>query len=145
VGELWVRRQGVPGDGTALNPGWIATGDLLSWPEGGPLVFHARKDDMMILNGINIFPGPIEDTLSAHPAVKEVVAYPIASAIHGQIPVAAVVLKPGATVSSAELVRHTRDKLGLRAPRQVQIVDHIPRTTQGKPRPLELREAHATG
>lgn len=145
VGELWVRRPGVPGDGTASNPGWVTTGDLLSWPDGGPLVFHARKDDMMIMNGINIFPGPIEDNLSTHPAVAEVVAYPVPSGVHGQIPVAAVVLKPGVTVNSTELIRHARSKLGLQAPRQVQIVDRIPRTTLGKPRTLELRGVRATG
>lgn len=145
VGALWVRKKGVPGTGTALNPHWVPTGDLLSWPEDGPLLFHSRTDDMMIMNGINIFPGPIEDTLSAHAAVAEVVAYPTTSAVHGQIPVAAVVLHSGATVSSAELLRHCREALGLRAPRQVQIVDSIPRTTLGKPRTLALRGIRATG
>lgn len=145
VGELWVRRQGVPGTGTALEPHWVATGDLLSWPEDGPLVYHARTDDMMIMNGINIFPAPIEDVLTAHPAVAEAVAYAIPSAVHGQIPVAAVVLHAGATANSAELLRHTREKLGLRAARQVQIVTAIPRTTLGKPRLRDLRDARAAG
>ena len=50
----------------------------------------------MILNGINVFPSAIEDTLESDPDVKEAVAYAIKSRVHGEIPVAAVVLKPNA-------------------------------------------------
>ena len=50
----------------------------------------------MILNSINIYPSAIEDILERQPDVKEAVAYPIKSRIHGEIPVAAVVLKDGA-------------------------------------------------
>ena len=51
---------------------------------------------MMILNGINIFPAAIEDTLESHTDVQEAVAYPMRSAIHGDIPVAASSSRPGA-------------------------------------------------
>lgn len=131
IGELRISKPGITG--------WVRTGDLLSWPQNGPLIFHARADDMMILNGINIFPGPIEDALAAHPAVLEAVAYAMPSQVHGQIPVAAVVLRDTACPTEAELLRHVRDLLGLRAPRQVKIVTSIPRTRLGKPRTATLR------
>ena len=139
VGELWLRKRGVPGQGTADTPDWVSTGDLLSWPEHGPLVFHARTDDMMIMNGINIFPGPIEDTLTAHPAISEAVAYPVSSAVHGQVPVAAVVLQSDAVISKSKLMRYVRDHLGLKAPRRIDIVEVIPRTALGKPLLRDLR------
>ncbi|MEM1114178.1 MAG: class I adenylate-forming enzyme family protein [Pseudomonadota bacterium] len=145
VGELWVRRQGVPGDGTIEKPGWHCTGDLMSWPEDGPLIFHSRADDMMIMNGINIFPGPIEDALLEHEEVSEALAFPLESRLHGQIPVAAVVLKQGGEVAAATLVKYARDKLGKLAPRKIVILDEIPRTSLGKPRPLELQAAMRAG
>jgi len=140
-GELWVRKHGIPGKGTVAQPDWVSTGDLLSWPEDGPLIFHARTDAMMILNGINIFPSLIEDVLTAHPAVSEAVTYPIPSAVHGQIPVAVVVLQPDATTSIAELMRHASNELGLQAPRRISIVEEIPRTELGKPltHPSEIK------
>ena len=131
IGELRISKPGITG--------WVRTGDLLSWPENGPLIFHSRSDDMMILNGINIFPGPIEDALAAHPAVLEAVAYAMPSQVHGQIPIAAVVLRDTACLTEADLLRHVRDLLGLRAPRQVKIVTSIPRTRLGKPRTATLR------
>jgi long-chain acyl-CoA synthetase len=126
VGEAWVRKAGVDG--------WFRTGDLLSWPEGGPLLFQSRRDGMMILNGINIFPGPIEDALMACKGVREAVAFPVHSAVHGQIPVAGVVLEPDANLQASELLARLRGLLGVRAPRQIRVLDTIPRTALGKPK-----------
>ena len=93
----------------------------------------------MILNGINVFPTAIEDILESHPDVKEAVAYPIRSRIHGEIPVAAVVLKEGAKDRSvSHLLDLCRQVLGIRAPRQIFVVDQIPRNTAGKPLRREL-------
>ncbi|MEM1114173.1 MAG: fatty acid--CoA ligase family protein [Pseudomonadota bacterium] len=141
IGELWVRRRGVAGDGTLTEPGWHCTGDLISWPEDGPLIYHSRADDMMIMNGINIFPGPIEDALLSHEQVSEALAFPLESRLHGQIPVAAVVLRQNAEVAAASLVKYARDKLGKLAPRKILVVNEIPRTALGKPRPLDLQKA----
>jgi acyl-coenzyme A synthetase/AMP-(fatty) acid ligase len=93
---------------------------------------HGRIDDMMIMNGINIFPTEIERVLEAHPAVEAAAAFPIASRVHGQIPIAAVELRAGCTCTPAELLGHARDQLGLRAPRRVEILAALPRNAQGK-------------
>ena len=61
----------------------------------GQLIVQGRRDDMIVLNGLNIFPAEIERVLERHPAVAEAAALPLASPVHGQIPVAAVVLRPG--------------------------------------------------
>ena len=93
----------------------------------------------MILNGLNIFPSAIEDTLESHPAVKEAVAYAIKSRVHGEIPVAAVVLNDPSTPTEAPaLLNHCRHALGIRAPRQIIVVDRIPRNAAGKPLRREL-------
>jgi acyl-coenzyme A synthetase/AMP-(fatty) acid ligase len=113
-----------PGTYSKLQEGWFYPRDLVSLRPGKPLIFHGRADDVMILNGINIFPSAIEDTLESHPDVKEAVAYAIKSRVHGEIPAAAVVLK-----DTVEMLSHCRQALGIRAPRQIAVVDRIPRNS----------------
>jgi acyl-coenzyme A synthetase/AMP-(fatty) acid ligase len=86
----------------------------------------------MNLNGIKVAPVEIERVLEGHPAVKAVVAFPVRSPIHGELPYAAVELMDGAHLDERELARYARDTLGLRAPRRVMIVDALPSTSNGK-------------
>ncbi len=146
IGQIRVRKGGLPqgyiaAPGTYSNfqEGWFYPRDLVSLVPGEPLIFHGRADDVMILNGINIFPSAIEDTLASHPAVKEAVAYPVKSRIHGEIPVAAVVLNDTVEAGLAtDLLSYCRQALGIRAPRQIVVVDRIPRNAAGKPLRREL-------
>jgi acyl-coenzyme A synthetase/AMP-(fatty) acid ligase len=123
--------------------GWFVPGDIASIDTHGRLVIHGRADDMMIMNGINIFPLEIERVLEAHPAVEVAAAFPLASPIHGQIPVAAVELRGDRACSTAELLAHARDTLGVRAPRRVEIVARLPRNAQGKVMKRTLAERFA--
>lgn len=140
IGEIRLKTPGMASayvgdaDATArhFRDGWFLPGDLASLDERGRLSIHGRKDDMMILNGINIFPSEIERVLEAHPAVACAAAFAVASDIHGQIPAAAVELRGGSAATSAELVAYARARLGTRAPRRVEIVVSLPRNAQGK-------------
>lgn len=140
IGEIRIRTPGMAsayvGDPEAtarhFRDGWFLPGDLASLDERGILSIHGRMDDMMILNGINIFPVEIERALESHPAVACAVAFAVASDIHGQIPAAAVELRGGGAVSAAELVAWARARLGTRAPRRIEIVAALPRNPQGK-------------
>jgi acyl-CoA synthetase (AMP-forming)/AMP-acid ligase II len=123
----------------AFRGGFFHTGDLGSWRPGEPLIHHGRADDLMILNGINIRPAAIEDRLAAHPDVREAVAFPIRSRVHGEIPAAAVVRAGGDTDARA-LLAFCRETLGIRAPREIFIVDAMPRSTAGKPLRRALSE-----
>jgi len=146
IGEARVRKRGVPseylGDPAAssvFRDGWFYPRDLLSRAEGAPLIFHGRVDDVIILNSINIFPSAIEDALESHPDVQEAAAFAVKSRIHGEIPVAAVVLSGGSSYGDiSNLLEHCRKSLGIRAPRKIFIVDRIPRNPAGKPLRREL-------
>lgn len=118
--------------------GWFYPGDMGLLRGDGQLVVQGRHDDMIVLNGLNIFPAEIERVLERHPAVAEAAALPLVSLVHGQIPVAAVVLRPGEEVSAAELRRHCHQQLGLRAPRRVLVVERLPKNSQGKTVKKEL-------
>lgn len=125
--------------------GWFLPGDVGRLREDGQLVVEGRADDMLILNGLNIFPAEIERVLEAHPDVREAAAFGLVSAVHGQIPVAMVALRAGREVDADTLRRHARDALGLRAPRRVLLVAALPRNAQGKVSRRQLREAFERG
>lgn len=110
--------------------GWFWPGDIGYLRDDGSLVLKGRADEMMILNGINIFPSEIERTLETHPAVRAAAATGLKSAAHGEIPVAAVEVVQD--VTTMELMTFARERLALRAPRRIVIVPRLPRTDQGK-------------
>ena len=87
---------------------------------------------MMSLSGINIHPAEIESVLEAHPAVRAAMAYARRSGNFGDIPVVDVELLQRGAVTEAELLATVREALGERSPRQVRIVDALPRTVAGK-------------
>jgi long-chain acyl-CoA synthetase len=146
IGRIRVRKAQMvsgyasdPDHSPRFRDGWFYPGDLFSQNDGCPLIFHGREDAVMILNGIKVFASAIEDTLESHPDVKEAVAYPIKSRIHGDIPAAAVVLSANAqSRDPAHLLNYCRQSLGVRSPRQIVLVESIPRTQAGKPLRREL-------
>jgi acyl-CoA synthetase (AMP-forming)/AMP-acid ligase II len=93
---------------------------------------------MIILNGLNIFPAEIERVLESHPDVDCVAALGLPSQVHGQIPVAAVILRAGVSATTVELRGFVRASLGLRAPRRIIVLDSFPRNSQGKVLKREL-------
>jgi len=112
--------------------GWYWPGDVGALGADGALRILGRTDDMINLNGINIFPSEIERVLEQHPDVRVAAALPLASAVHGQIPVAVVERRKGGLVTDRELVAYAREHLALRAPRRIIIVEALPRNSQGK-------------
>ena len=118
--------------------GWFHPGDLGYLRDDGQLVLQGRGDDMIILNGMNIYPAEIERVLEQHPAVAEAAAFAWQSRTHGQIPVVAVQLLPGASVTELELEVFSRDRLGLRRPRRIMVMAALPKSSQGKTLKAEL-------
>jgi long-chain acyl-CoA synthetase len=140
IGEIRMRAPGMStgyhGDAAAtachFRDGWFQPGDAASIAPDGDLHVYGRADDVMNMNGIKIAPLEIERALERHPAVKAVVAFPLRSPAHGEIPVAAVELVDGARADEGELQAFARRALGLRAPRRVKIVPALPMTPFGK-------------
>jgi len=140
TGRIRLRAPGVAtgyldgGEQTAsrFRDGWFWPGDVGMLRADGSLIVQGRQDDMMILNGINIFPGEIERVLERHPDVKVAAALPLNSVVHGQIPVAAVEVIDTSSVTAGDLQRFAREHLALRAPRRVIILPSLPRNSQGK-------------
>jgi len=114
------------------------TGDVGFISKNGNLIFQGRSDDMMIFNGINIFPYEIESALEEFPEVVDVVAFPLPSQIHYQIPCAALILKN--SESGSDIFKRCKQVLGARSPRLIIRVDSFPRNPMGKVLRRELQE-----
>ncbi len=117
---------------TSFQDGWFLPGDLGLLTREGQLVFYGRADHMLIMNGINIYPAEIEQLMAAHPAVADVAVVPVRHRVHQDIPVCALTLRAGASVSEQALLEHAGSRLGARAPYRVLVVDAIPRNQEGK-------------
>jgi acyl-CoA synthetase (AMP-forming)/AMP-acid ligase II len=112
--------------------GWFYPGDMGSLNKDNELFIHGRKGDMLIMNSINIYPVEIERVLEAHPEVSAAAAFGVKSRLHGDIPAVALELSSGATVTENALMQYARDKLGIRYPRRIVILDKMPRDPTGK-------------
>ena len=113
--------------------GWFHPGDLGQLLPDGQVIFKGRADDLMIMNGINIYPGEIEYVLNAHPSVSEAVAFPVHHDVHQDVPVCVVVLREGSSVDERTLHRFAAERLASSCPRHLFIVEKIPLNDRGKP------------
>jgi long-chain acyl-CoA synthetase len=117
----------------SFRAGWFYPGDVGRLDAFGRLFHLGRADDMMIFNGINIAPAEIERVMLAHPAVADAVAMPLKRAIIHEVPICAIALGAGASASSDELMAWARQRLGVRSPKHIVLMDAIPRNPMGKP------------
>jgi acyl-CoA synthetase (AMP-forming)/AMP-acid ligase II len=106
--------------------GWYDTGDVMRRDEQGIYWFAERADDMFVCGGENLHPRAIEALLEQHAAVAQAAVVPLDDAIKGALPVAFVVLRPGAQVTSDDIRRHALLHGPAYAhPRQVHIVESL--------------------
>lgn len=132
-------------DATAetIRNGWLHTGDVGTLDEDGYLSIVDRIKDMIIRGGENIYPKEIEGVLAEHEAVLEAAVIGAPHALLGEVPVAEVVLMPGATATAADLIEHCRALLAkIKVPVRVNLVSDLPRNPVGKvDKPRMRREA----
>jgi benzoate-CoA ligase len=126
--------------------GWTRAGDKYVRNADGSYTYSGRSDDMLKVSGIYVSPFEVEATLVEHGAVLEAAVIGVADAEGLTKTKAFVVLKPGATVSEAELKAFVKDKLApYKYPRQIAFVDELPKTATGKVQRFKLRESEAGG
>ncbi|MGB9237058.1 MAG: AMP-binding protein [Terriglobales bacterium] len=120
--------------------GWFHTGDLARCDEEEFYSIAGRSKDMIISGGVNIYPAEIEKELLDHPAIAEVSVIGTADEKWGEVPIAFVSLKSGASSSSVELIEFLRPRINkIKLPRQVIFIDALPRNAYGKVLKLELQ------
>lgn len=117
----------------AFADGWLTTGDVGFLDEDGWFYIVDRKKDVIIASGYKVWPRDVEDVIYGHPAVREVAVVGVPDAYRGESVKAFVSLKAGAVVAPDELVRFAKERLAAyKYPREVEILDEIPKTVTGK-------------
>ncbi len=125
---------------TALRGGWYHSGDIGHVDAEGYLHVVARKYDLIISGGENIYPAEVENVLLEHPAIVEACVVGCPDERWGEAAVAAVVLKPGASLSASDVMAMLDGRVArYKQPRAVRFMDSLPRTALGKVQREQLR------
>jgi len=108
--------------------------------KNGYVFLMDRKGEMIISGGLNIYPNEVEQAVYAHPAVLEACAFGVPDEKWQEAVTVAVVLKPGATATEAEIIYLCKERLAsYKKPRSVVFLDSMPKNAQGKILRRELR------
>lgn len=142
IGEIWVRSPMVmrgyrnkPAEtaATIVADGWLRTGDAAYCDEAGYLYLFDRFKDLIVSGAENIYPAEIENVLYDHPSIAEVAVIGVPHARWGESPKAIVVLRPGMSADSAEIIEFARTRVArYKCPTSIDFVDALPRNASGK-------------
>jgi acyl-CoA synthetase (AMP-forming)/AMP-acid ligase II len=150
VGELAVKGPGVlkgyhgnrqATDEVLTSDGWLRTGDLGRRGLFGLVTFAGRKKHVIKHGGYSVFAVEVEKALEEHPDILEAAVVGLPDERKGEVPAAAVRVREGADLSEDDLVAWAREHLAdYKAPRQIRIVEELPRTATDKVQKDELLE-----
>ena len=125
--------------------GFFVTGDL-GRLDAGYLEIVGREKDLIIAGGLNIYPKEIETLLDGEPGVLESAVVGVPDADLGEKVVGYVVPRPGATPDAEALLAALARRLArFKLPREIHVIDELPRNTMGKVQKTVLVERHARG
>lgn len=134
-GVIWVRSGAVmPGylnmpeeSARCLHDGWYDTGDIMRRDADGFYYFVGRADDMFVCGGENVYPTEVERLLESHPGIAQASVLPLADDIKGMVPVAYLVLAPGAVLTADEVKAFAlAEGPAYRHPRHVAFLEALP-------------------
>jgi long-chain acyl-CoA synthetase len=141
VGNLWIRGDNImlgyynakEETDKILKNGWLNTGDLSSFDKDGKLSVRGRSKDVIIRNGINIYPQEIENVLMSHTMVFKAAVVGREEVISGQVPIAFVAIKGKQENMEARLRNLCKNNLAAyKIPRKFVCLDDLPMSVTGK-------------
>ena len=149
LGELWVKGPNItPGywnrpdaNQSSFTDGWLHTGDAARIDQEGFYYIVDRWKDMYISGGENVYPAEVENVLHKLAAIAEAAVIGIADAQWGEVGMAIVAVKPGHTLTEAEIQAHCEANLArFKRPSVIRFVDALPRNATGKIHKPTLRK-----
>ncbi len=116
-----------------IRSGWLHTGDLGKLDEDGFLYIVDRKKDLIVVKGLNVYPKEVEDTLYAHPQIKEAAVVGRHLEDGDEVPVAYVVLKEAGEITDEDIHKYLKHLLApYKIPRRIEFRKELPKTPTGK-------------
>jgi malonyl-CoA/methylmalonyl-CoA synthetase len=123
--------------------GWFKTGDVGKVDERGYVSIVGRSKDLIISGGYNVYPAEIEGYINELPGVAESALVGVPHPDFGEVGVAVVVTRPGATVQGDDVIAALKARLAnFKIPKRCFVVGELPRNTMGKVQKNLLREQH---
>lgn len=133
-----MRMAGYLGEAPLAEADWFDTGDLGELDARGCLHLHARRADLIVTGGENVYPAEVEQVLEACPGVHAAAVFGVPDETWGQVVAAALVAGPQPP-DDAALLAHLAQRLAPhKRPRRICFVDSLPHTAAGKPDRLAL-------
>jgi long-chain acyl-CoA synthetase len=124
-----------------MRNGWLLTGDIGHRDADGYFYITDRKKDMLIVNGINVYPREIEEVIYQIPGVKEAAVVGVPDVRKGEHPVAFVATADGATLEERTILHFIRQKLAdYKVPKKINFLAALPRNPTGKVLKTALRQ-----
>jgi len=121
------------GDGGPDADGWFLTSDVGYLDLDGDLHLVDRLNDLIIVNGFNVYPHEVEDVIAELPGVAEVAVIGVVDDRSGEAVKAVVVVAPSAALSEQQVIEHCTTQLArYKVPSFVEFADDLPRTATGK-------------
>ena len=123
--------------------GWFKTGDVGRFDAQGCLTIVGRSKDLVITGGYNVYPAEVEGLLNELPGVQESAVIGVPHADFGEAVVAVVVARAGAAPQPPALIAMLKARIAnFKVPKQLFVVDELPRNAMGKVLKNVLREQH---
>ncbi len=117
----------------AFRDGWLLTGDVGHRDSDGYFYITDRKKDMLLVNGINVYPRQIEEVIYTFPGVKEAAVIGVPDARRGEQPMAFVMMQDEVNGAENAILKHLRERLAdFKVPRRVVFLKDFPRNATGK-------------
>ncbi|WP_285594098.1 acyl--CoA ligase family protein [Actinomycetospora sp. NBRC 106378] len=124
----------------AFAGGWYHSGDLGVMHPDGYVELRDRAKDVIISGGENISTVEVEQAVLSHPAVLEAAVVGVPDERWGERPKAFITLRSGQTVEPDDVVEHVKTQIArYKAPREVEVIEELPKTSTGKIQKFELR------
>jgi long-chain acyl-CoA synthetase len=124
-----------------LKDGWLYTGDMAKIDEDGYIYIVDRKKDLIIIDGMNIYPREVEDVVSRHPSVEECALVGIPDGKGSEISILFVKKKKDIIIDEGEIRNYLKGRIArFKIPRRIVFVKEFSKTATGKIKKTELRK-----
>jgi len=147
-GEIWIKSPSMmlgynnlpEKTAEVVVDGWYASGDGGFLDDDGYLHLTDRIKDMIVSGGENVYPAEVEEALRRHPAVLDAAVVAVPDERWGEMVAAAIELRPGKAVTTAELQKFARAQIAaFKCPKLIRFFERLPKTVSGKVQRAQVR------
>lgn len=123
-----------------IKDGWLYTGDMAKIDEDGYIYIVDRKKDMIVVNGMNVYPREIEEIVCCHPLIEDAAMIGAIDRQGFETPLLYVMKKRNVLLTAEDVMTYLQGRAAqFKMPKRVVFVDEFPRTSTGKIKKKELR------